>query len=75
MVIGDGVNVSFDFEPFLDSLVVSLDDRRGVSALGPLIDGGRGLDDFDRIRGGETKTPTLDVDETISGAYGSSETA
>jgi len=40
MGIGDGVNVSFDFEALLDSLPVSLDDRRGVSALGPPIDGG-----------------------------------
>lgn len=53
--------------------VVSLDDRRGVSALGPLIDGGCwGLDNFDRARCGETRTSTLEVDETISGACVSS---
>lgn len=40
MVVGVCVNVSLDFEAFLDSLEVSLDDRREVSALGPLIDGG-----------------------------------
>lgn len=70
MVVGVCVNVGFGFEAFLDSLVVSLDDRRGVSALGPLIDGGCG---FDRVRGGETRIPTLEVDETISGVCVSSE--
>jgi hypothetical protein len=55
--------------------VVSLDDRRGVSALGPLIDVGWGLDNFDRVRCGETRTPTFEVDETISGTCVSSATA
>ena len=75
MRVGVCGDISFGFEAFLDSLVVSLDDRRGVSALGPLIDGGRGLDDFDRVRCGETRIPTFEVDETISGACASSETA
>jgi len=39
MAVGVCVNVNFGFGVFLDSLVVSLDDRRGVNALGPLIDG------------------------------------
>ena len=65
--MGVCVNVSFDFEAFLDSLAVSLDDRREVSALGPLIDGGWGLDDFDRNRCGEARAPMLEADETTSG--------
>lgn len=55
--------------------MVSLDDRRGVSALGPLIDGGCGLDDFDRVRCGETRTSTLEVEETTSAICASSEIA
>ena len=39
MSVGVCGDIIFGFEAFLDSLVVSLDDRRGVSALGPLIDG------------------------------------
>jgi hypothetical protein len=73
MVVGVCVNVSFGFGAFPDSLVASLDDRRGVRALGPLIDGGGGLDNFDRVRCGETRIPTLEVDETTSGVYISSE--
>jgi hypothetical protein len=57
-------NVRFCFGVFLDSLVLSLDDRRGVSALGPLIDGGCGLDNFVRGRCGETRASTLEVEET-----------
>ena len=75
MVVGVCVNVNFGFGEFLGSLGVSLDDRRGVSALGPLIDGGWGFDDLDRTRCGETRTSTLEVDETISGVCVSSETA
>jgi hypothetical protein len=40
MAVGVCGNVSFDFEAFLGSLAVSLGDRREVSGLGPLIDGG-----------------------------------
>ena len=72
MSVGVCGDIIFGFEAFLDSLVVSLDDRRGVSALGPLIDGGWGLGGFDRFRCGETRTSTLEVDETISGACVSS---
>lgn len=75
MEVGVCDNVSFCFEAFLGSLVVSLDDRRGVSALGPLIDGGCGLDDFIRGRCGETRTSTLEDEETISGICASSEIA
>ena len=64
MILGDWDNVSFGFEAFLDSLAVSLDPRRGVSALGPLIDGGCGLDNFDRARWSETGMPALEVGET-----------
>lgn len=71
MVVGVCVNISFGFEVVLDSL----DDRRGVNALGPLTDGGWGLDNFGRVRCGETKTSTLEVDETISGVRASSAAA
>ena len=73
MVVGDCVNVSFGFEAFLDSLAVSLDPRRGVSALGPLIDGGCGLDNFDRARCSETGLPALEVGETTPGLCASLE--
>jgi len=75
VVVGDFGNVGFGFEAFLDSPVLSPDDRRGASALGPPIDEGWGLDNFDRVRCGETRMPTLEVDETISGVCTSSETA
>ena len=68
MEVGVCVNVGFCFEVVLDSLAVSLDDRRGVNGLGPLIEGrGCGLDNFDRVRCGETRTSTLEVEETTSG--------
>lgn len=72
MEVGVCGDDSFGLEPSLDSLVASLDDRRGVSAQGPLIDGGCGLEDFDRVRCGETRTPTLDVEETTSAVCASS---
>ena len=72
MEVGVCDNVSFCFE---GSLVVSFDDRRGVSGLGPLIDGGCGLDNFDRTRCGETSTSTLEVEETTSAMCLSSATA
>ena len=75
MEVGVCDNVRFCFEVFLGSLVLSLDDRRGVSAIGPLIDGGCGLDNFVRGRCGETKTSTLEFEETTSGMCLSSETA
>lgn len=75
MVVGGFGNVSFGFEAFLNSPVVSPDDRRGASALGPPIDEGWGLDDLDRVRCGETRISTLEVDETISAVCASSETA
>jgi hypothetical protein len=71
MELGVCGNVRFCFEEF----ALSLDDRRGVSALGPLIDGGCGLDDFVRGRCGETRTSTLEVEETTSGICLSSEIA
>ena len=65
MVVGVCVNVGS----------LDVDDRRGVSALGPLIDGGWGLGGFDRFRCGETRTSTLEVEEIISGTCVSSATA
>ena len=73
VVVGVCVTVGFGFKAF--SPVVSLDDRLGVSALGPLIDEGCGLCGFDRVRGGETRISTLEVDKTTSGVCVSSETA
>ena len=73
--LGVCVDVGFGLEAFLDSPGVSLDDRRGVSALGPLIDGGCGLESLDRVRCGETRTSTFDVEEATPDMCASSETA
>jgi len=66
------VDASFDFEAFLNTLV-SLDDRRGGSALSPLIDVGWGLNDIDRVRRGGTRA--LEVGEPTSGVRTPSEKA
>jgi len=65
MVLRVCVGVRFGFEALLDSLVASLDDRRGGSVLSPPICSGWGLSDIDRVRCGGTGM--LEVGETTLG--------